>query len=152
MRRKRLKHAADILCQMFCGWRLSNCKPELVKLGSGKLTIDALSGNCQFNGVAIPELSIANEIKLWLREDMERSHISMECLTRAALLAMLNFDEITWHDRKGKDMFFNNGGAVKADRMHRCVIDCESEITTNESVYKSHYHEVEEWPIGWPSA
>jgi hypothetical protein len=137
---------------MFCGWRLDNCKPELVKLGSGKLTIDALSGICLFNGATIPELSIATEIKLWLREDMERNHIPMENLVRATLCAMLNFDEIAWHDRIGKDMFFNNGGAVYTDRMHRCIIDCESEITTNELVYKSHYHDAEEWPIGWPSA
>ncbi len=137
---------------MFCGWRLSKCKPELVKLGSGRLTIDALSGICQFNGAIIPELSIATEIKLWLREDMECYHIPMGALVCATLWATLNFDEIAWHDRTGKDMFFNNGGAIHTDRMHRCLIDCESEIATNEMIYKSQYHDAKEWPIGWPSA
>ena len=43
MRRKRLKHAADTLCHMFCGWWLANSYTNLETLGSGTLAIDALS-------------------------------------------------------------------------------------------------------------
>lgn len=43
MRRKRLQHAADTLCHMFCGWRLVNSYQELERLGSGTLLIDALT-------------------------------------------------------------------------------------------------------------
>ena len=44
MRRKRLQHAADNLCQMFCGWQQASSKHRLVELGSGSLEIDVLSG------------------------------------------------------------------------------------------------------------
>ncbi len=152
MRRKRLKHATDILCHMFCGWRLINCKPDLVKLGSGTITIDALSGHCEFNEASIPELSIATEIKLWLREDMERNRIPLESLVRATLKATLTFDEIAWRERTGTDQFYSENAPVYTERMHRCIINCKSEVVTDDTVYSSHYKDLQEWPIGWPSA
>lgn len=54
MRRKRLQHTADTICRMFCGWRLVNCMPQLVDLGSGTIHIDVLTGSCSFDGEAIP--------------------------------------------------------------------------------------------------
>ena len=39
MRRKRLKHCADTLCHMFCGWRLVNSYADIESLGSGALKI-----------------------------------------------------------------------------------------------------------------
>ncbi len=33
MRRKRLQHDADVLCQMFCGWRLVYSYDRLLQLG-----------------------------------------------------------------------------------------------------------------------
>jgi hypothetical protein len=154
MRRKRLKHAADILCQMFCGWRLNNSKPEVVKLGSGILEIDALTGNCFFDGQSIPELSIAVELREWLKEDLAAHNIPIETLSHARLKVALSFSEISWNDRQAKgEMFFSgNGGAVKTPTMHRCVVQCESEVATDEAVYPSHFEDLEEWPIGWPAA
>ncbi len=58
MRRKRLKHAADTLCNMFCGWRLANSYSDLETLGLGTLEIDALSGDARFNGSAIGPLNM----------------------------------------------------------------------------------------------
>lgn len=109
MRRKRLKHAADILCQMFCGWRLINCKPELVRLGSGVLEIDALSGSCLFDGRPIPELSIAVELREWLEGDLAAHNIPAEALSRARLTARLSFDEIPWGARQTNEHYFNDG-------------------------------------------
>jgi hypothetical protein len=154
MRRKRLKHAADILCQMFCGWRLVNSKPELVELGSGTLGIDALTGECFFNGQSIPELSIAVELSEWLKEDLAAHNIPIEALSHARLKAELSFSEISWNESqvKGEMFFSGNGGAVRTATMHRCVIQCESEVATDETVYRSNFEDLEEWPIGRPAA
>jgi hypothetical protein len=63
---KRLQHVADTMCQMFCGWRLIESKPNLVNLGSGTLEIDAITGQCLFQGKSFEQLTIAEEIRAWL--------------------------------------------------------------------------------------
>jgi hypothetical protein len=63
---KRLQHVADTMCQMFCGWRLIESNPNLVNLGSGALEIDAITGQCLFQGKSIDQLKIAEEIRAWL--------------------------------------------------------------------------------------
>jgi hypothetical protein len=70
IRWKRLQHVADTMCQVFCGWRLIGSKPNLVKLGSGTLELDAMTGQCLFQGQTIRRLTIAEEIRAWLQQDM----------------------------------------------------------------------------------
>ena len=77
MRHKRLKHSADTLCHMFCGWRLANSYFDIEKLGSGTLTIDALSGESKFNGTPIDDLNIAGELHLWLIEDCHANGVNI---------------------------------------------------------------------------
>jgi hypothetical protein len=149
MRRKRLQHAADILCQMFCGWRLNNCKADLAKLGSGTLEIDALTGNCYFNERPTPELFIAIELREWLKEDLAAHKIPLESLSRGLLKAELLFSEISWGDRRTNEHYFKEGRTVRIAKMHRCVIQCESEVATDEATYRSKYEDLEEWPVGW---
>ena len=43
MKRKRLQHIADILPQMFMGWRLANDLDQLVELGNGEYAFDLLA-------------------------------------------------------------------------------------------------------------
>jgi hypothetical protein len=80
MRRKRLKHATEAMCQIFCGWRLDTSKPTLVKLGSGVLEIDALTGQCAFSGEPAVELPIAKELHLWLQQELVNSKIPVSAL------------------------------------------------------------------------
>lgn len=151
MRRKRLQHAADTICQMFCGWRLINCKSKLVELGSGTICIDVLSGNCTFNGHPVSQLSIAEELRLWLVNDLDRNHIPVAALSRASLQAKISLSEIPWRERTTNEQYFNNGRLVRTDILHRCVIRCESDVTTDDAVYRSEFEDVEEWPLGWPA-
>ncbi len=154
MRRKRLQHDADILCHMFCGWRLIFSKADLVKMGSGVLEIDALTGECTFNGAPTKSLSIANELRLWLAADFEKNNIRIQDVNAARLTVRLEFDEIGWEQRTGGDQFYSfpTGEQIRSETMHRCRMDCDSEIRTTDSVYTCRYNESEEWPIGWPSA
>jgi len=85
MRRKRLQHAADTMCQMFCGWRLIGSKPSLVNLGSGTLEIDAITGQCLFQGKNIGPLTIAEEIRAWLEQDLATNKIPIASLKARTL-------------------------------------------------------------------
>ena len=149
MRRKRLQHTADTICRMFCGWRLVNCMPQLVDLGSGTIHIDVLTGSCSFDGEAIPSLSIAEELRLWVRKDLEANQIPLAGLAHASLAAKLSLSEIQWRDRTTNAHFFDDGRHVRTDTMHRCAIRCESEVATDEAVYRSEFQDLEEWPVGW---
>ena len=70
---------------MFCGWRLIESKPNLLKLGSGTLEIDAITGQCIFQGKATGQLTIAEEIRAWLQQDLATNKIPIAALTGAHL-------------------------------------------------------------------
>lgn len=63
------------MCQMFCGWRLIQSKPSLVNLGSGTLEIDAMAGQCFFQGKNIGKLTIVEEIRAWMHDDLATNKI-----------------------------------------------------------------------------
>ena len=149
MRRKRLQHVADTMCQMFCGWRLDRSKPDLVKLGPGSLEIDAITGQCVFEGGSIERLNIAEEIHLWLQQDLENNKIPVTSIVRAHLAVKLLFTDVPWSDR-GREIFFVEGKPVRTENLHRCTMECESNVTTDEVTYRSHLTGIQEWPPGWP--
>jgi hypothetical protein len=93
-------------------------------------------------------------LREWLKEDLAAHNIPFEALSYARLKAELSFSEISWNDRqtKGEKFFSGNGGAVRTSMMHRCMIQCEGEVATDEAVYRSKFEDLEEWPIGWPAA
>ena len=150
MHRKRLQHVADTLCQMFCGWRLIGSKPNLVNLGSGTLEIDAITGQYFFQSKTIGLLSIAEEIRAWLQQDLATNKISIAVLTGAHLTVKLSFSVVPWSEPT-RDIFYSDGKAVRTERMNRCIMECDSNVTTNEAAYRSKLVEVQEWPLGWPA-
>lgn len=151
MRRKRLQHAADTMCQMFCGWRLMESKATLLKLGSGSLEIDAITGKCVFQGKPTGQLSIAEEIHSWLRQDLAANNIPIAALTGARLSVKLSFAVVPWK-KNTAEIFYSDGKAIRTEEMNRCVMECNSTVTTDESVYRSKLTEVQEWPLGWPNS
>lgn len=150
MRRKRLKHAAQNLCQIFCGWRLINSYRDLERWGSGILVIDALDGSCQFDGEPVPPTAIAGELHAWLEDDLRSSGIPREALRYARLTASLRFTSVTPRDRVTRDQHFTEGVHLGSVQFNRVAILCFGEVATDEVVYRADYRDVEEWPIGWP--
>ena len=152
MRRKRLKHIADNLCHMFCGWQTFFDYNELVKLGNGRLKIDALSGQCIFNETSIEPLSIAKALQNWLKKDCEDNKIDMNQLLKGQIIVDLDFTVISWKDRKysNGEQFLDDGRQIKTKEMHRCHFYCESYVKTDEKIYQSNYSRIREWPFGWP--
>jgi hypothetical protein len=149
MHKKRLQNVADTMCQMFCGWRLIRSKPNLVSLGSGTLEIDGITGKCHFRGKAIEQLTIAEEIRIWLQRDLATKKIPIEALTTAHLAVKLSVSVVPWNGAT-RESFYSDGKAVRTEKMNRCVMECNSKVTTDEAAYISQLTEVQEWPLGWP--
>jgi hypothetical protein len=145
-----LRNVADTLCQMFCGWRLVGSKRMLVELGSGTLEIDALTGQCQFQGKPIPQLPIAMELVGWMKQDLATHRIPTTRLVHARLSAKLSFSQVPWNTRT-KETFYSNGEAMRSQEMHKCIFECASDVATDEAVYRSKRTEIQAWPIGWPT-
>jgi hypothetical protein len=151
MRRKRLKHCADTLCHMFCGWRLVNSYSEIESLGSGTLEIDALTGDATFDGQPTKSLAIAGELHAWLRQDCDSNNIPMDHIHAAKLTAALDLKKTDWKKRQSRDHWFDHKGAeILWRQINRCIIECNSLITTDACEYRSRYHDLEEWPEGFP--
>jgi hypothetical protein len=135
---------------MFCGWRLNGSKAMLVELGSGKLEIDLLTGHCMFQDKPVAQLPIALELVECVKQDLETHRIPAGLLTRAHLSAKLSFSKIPWNP-KTKETFHKGGSVVRSENMHSCIFECESEVATKETVYRSKQVDTQEWPLGWPA-
>jgi hypothetical protein len=134
---------------MFCGWRLIESKPNLMNLGSGTLEIDAVTGQCLFQGKSIDQLKIAEEIRAWLRQDLATNETPLAVLTGAHLAVKLSFSVVPWNEPT-REIFYSGGKAVRTEKMNRCVMECDSDVTTDEAAYHSKLTEAQEWPLGWP--
>ena len=143
MRRKRLKHQADILCHMFRGWQLLSDYRTLTDLGSGTLEIDFLNEVCRHNAKPIPTLSIVQAVGSWWRNDLAANKIPLDDIQEARLDVGLDLSEqegqrdhsITW--AKSAKIFIS------------CSIRARSIIRTNEATYASEYADRLEWPRNW---
>jgi len=122
----------------------------LVQLGSGRLEIDALTGQCEFEGKPIAQLPIALELVDWARQDLEKHGLPATLLTRARLSTRLSLSQIPWKTRT-KETFYKGGSVVRTEKMHRCIFECASEVAIEEAVYRSEQIETQEWPVGWPT-
>ena len=137
------------MCKMFCGWRLNTSLPQLLKLGSGSLEIDGLTGHCFFQGVPSAQLRIAEEISIWLRDDLAANDISVSLIASARLTVGLTFSIVPWNSIT-KEIFFLGGQAARTETMNRCAFECGSSVMTNDREYTSNLIEAREWPMGWP--
>jgi hypothetical protein len=123
----------------------------LVDLGSGSLEINALTGQCEFQGKLIAQLPIALELVAWMRQDLETHRIPTALLIRARLSAKLSFSRIPWNT-KTNPSFYVGSSPVRTENMHKCMFECDSEVATSEAVYRAKQTEIQCWPVGWPAA
>jgi hypothetical protein len=149
MKLKRLNHAAQNICQIFCGWRLNLSLQRLAELGSGVLDIDVLSGQCAFNGSPIEPLPIAEEIHGWFLDDLNQSGIPVLSIHSASFRAELQLSRIPWNP--GGERFFKGNSAVVTPEMNTCQMHCTGVITTDEKQYQGTYNGDRKWPINWPA-
>ena len=132
MKRKRLKHNANILCKMLQGWRLEPSWERLVGLGPGTLAMDLLSMNCFYDDKAIDILGVAVGLQNWLASDLSSQGLSLSDLEEAAAFAQFRF---------GFPRRTDSGLAI------RCRMTCYSRIQTDERVYTSRLESTQRWLI-----
>lgn len=152
MRRKRLNHAAETLCAMFCGWRLMNSYKELSSLGSGTLAIDALQLKASFNGVETEAPSIAHELHIWLKEDLQANNIPSEAIREAKLVVVFEIARVS-APKSQRDFYIGRDGMpIREGEFYKLVAQCKSTITTDEALYESQRSHHEQWPVRWLDA
>jgi hypothetical protein len=153
LRRKRLQHVADTLCEIFCGWRLANSFAELARLGSGELEINCLTGACRFGDGKIASLAIAQELKAWLDADLAKHSIDPAWLDQAWLRAKIDVTQINRRARTAQTVYLGRDGKpMKPSTLVRCSIACESRVKTETTLYSASKSDVEEFPAEWPPA
>lgn len=152
MGRKRLNHAAETFCAMFCGWRLMNSYVELQTLGSGVLDIDVLEPKCTFNGNPIAPLSIAYELNGWLLDDMQKHNISIAELSSALLSVVIELQRVPAPTNpRGSFYIGNDGKPIDKGEFFKITARCTSEIRMGEATYSAIRNHHEQWPVGWPN-
>jgi len=123
-----------------------------VELGSGTLEIHLLTGRCFFEGVAIDPLPISQELQVWFAKELARQSISADTLKSARVKANIQLSIIPSSEHGNKsEVFYVGGQIVHTQEMHRCIIECGSEISTDKATFTSHIGDIEEWPTGWPA-
>jgi hypothetical protein len=150
MRRKRLNHCADIVCDMFCGWRLMNSYEDLVRLGSGPLVINLLTDDCIFNGQPTHTLTIACELSTWFREDLAKHRIPLAAITEAKLDAELKMETRSAVASRGSYYIGKDGKPIEKGDFHTLAARLHSTIATDEASYERSRSHYESWPVGWP--
>ena len=149
MRRKRLQHVADILCHMFCGWRLTWSYPRLAELGSGTLRIDVLAQSCAFNDQPISPLPIVRELHGWMLDECADNLIDAGLIRQAELVVELKVGLIPRRHRRTTTRFFTLAQRLwSPPQFVSCAFACRSRVVTDETTYSSAYDDYEEWPSG----
>jgi hypothetical protein len=67
---------ANQIAQMFVGWQITIIDlPRLAELGSGHIEINLLSGTTRLNGVPSDPFTIADVVRQWLEDAIERDSL-----------------------------------------------------------------------------
>ncbi|WP_136810501.1 hypothetical protein [Desulfosediminicola flagellatus] len=137
---KRLKHHAQNLGQMFCGWELMFDYKRLAEMEKGTLRIDMLTEECFHDGNAIDPLGIVDRLRDWMIRDLDDHNLDpgrLECVE-------LNIDFKTQRQLGQK----NKRSSWKDVTPHfiHCTLNCTSKVITSTRQFSSKYQDEEEWP------
>jgi len=82
---KRLKHHAQNLGQMFCGWELMFDYRRLAELERGTLMLNILTEECFYNGEKIEPLKIVLGLRKWMIQDLADNDLDIKEIETAEL-------------------------------------------------------------------
>lgn len=139
MKLKRLNHQAQNLGQMFCGWELMFDYKRLAELGSGILTLNILTKECQNNENSIPPLQIASTLNHRMTQDLAAHGIELEAIEVASL-------EVEFKTERHKGQKGDTSWADPTPYYIGCTLSCSSKIRAFGREYVSTYVDAEEWP------
>lgn len=142
MKRKRLSHQAEVICQMFCGWRLRDDLPFFIENQSGQLRINLLKQTTFFKEKALqPTLLITKIISDWLFNDWQEHQINSEYISHAELEvefyhAHKSYQETESHGPTTHLTFLISSSIVTEARSYTKVISKEVSYEHSEPVEK----------------
>jgi len=90
------------------------------------------------------------ELEGFLSDELTQLEVAREALEKATLMVAISLSEIPWADRGSREVFYKNGEVFHGSRMHRCVMECESEILLLGESFRSSKTDIHQWPVGWP--
>lgn len=137
---KRLKHHAQNLGQMFCGWELMFDYKTLADLKKGILQLNVLTQECLHNGQKIEPLKIVTGMHNWMMQDLKDNNIDASLIETAELTIEFNTN------RENGQSEQSSSWADPTPFFIKCKLSCDSIIKTAQIEYKSNYADFEEWP------
>lgn len=137
---KRLKHHAQNLGQMFCGWELMFDYKRLAELEKGTLRIDMLKEECFHDGKAIDPLRIVDRLRDWMVRDLDDHNFDMNRLEAVEL--NVRFDTTRLEGQKIQRSSWN----TSTPHFIYCTLDCNSLVKADTREFFSSYRDEEEWP------
>ncbi len=140
---KRLKHHAQNLGQMFCGWELMFDYHRLEEMEDGVLILNVLSEECFHNGEKIVPLNTVKGLRNWMIQDLENNGLNLDQISQAELQVKFTTSKIS------KESVQNESWSNPAPFFIKCLLDCSSMVVTGEKKYSSTYQDVEKWPEGY---
>ncbi len=140
---KRLKHHAQNLGQMFCGWELMFDYHRLEEMEDGVLVLNVLSEECFHNGEKINPLSTVKGLRNWMIQDLENNNLNLDQISKAELQVKFTTSKIP------KESVQNESWSNPAPFFIKCTLDCSSMVVAGEKQYSSTYNDVENWPEGY---
>jgi hypothetical protein len=134
MKRKRINHQADIFCDMFAGWRITNDMDTLIKLKEGQFKLDILTNKITLNNNPYTDqINIVGEISDWFDRDLKDNNIPKTSILKADLTADF---KVNTTDGKPKS---------KTKKIVTVELNMTSLIKTDEKEYSVHKDKTNEY-------
>ena len=137
MRRKVLQDFAHVCCQRFLTSLSNSDRINFVIFGRGHVSIDFLSRQCTYDGIAISTLGYCVSFREWLSENCRKHKIRIEDLLEVRLDIRMDVTA----ERKDQAGF---AGWLTA----RMAFDCESRIATDEKAYTAQMSDSQHMGLG----
>lgn len=138
MRRKVLQDFANVFCQHVIDLPQGYDLASFAHYGSGKYSLNVLTGECSHNRNPIPKLRTCEVYAEWLRTQLEKHGIDQNMIQEAAIEIDVNVQDV--HLR-------SSCGHRFADAQFS--FDCRSKIGTDEKTYVGHMTGKKKWGFDW---
>lgn len=150
MRRKRLKHVAFTLCQIFSGWELINSYLSISKTGSGVYKYDILNDVSYFNGNPSEKIGIYYALQNFFTSELANMKLQKADIEIADVTILIKYSKVNPGERKvGNEQFIKAGKPLNSPIRNLIEYECESIIKTDEATYENKLVSSNEWPDGW---
>ena len=138
MRRKVIQDFANLFCQRVIDLPSGYDLASFAHYGSGRYTLNILTGECSHNGTPIPKLETCDVYDEWLRTQLEKHGVERSKICEVRLdidVEVRNVNLRSSYGHRYADAHF--------------FFDCHSAIRTDEKAYVGHMAGDKEWGFDW---